>query len=630
MRAIKENLFFQKWGNKAFILAAFIVYLIQAVHFAFTQRSIIDEGVYLYKGYLFARHIYLPFQDYGVWTQKAPLSYLFYGWIQLLFGPGLRTGRFFSIFIGAIALIGLWLVARRIGGRWWGTVCVWIMAVNPVVVRYFSTAMSQSLVVCLLVWILFFTLGKERPRWQIVVGGVLTGIMVMTRQNMAPVIFILAAYIFWQHGWKDAAILTGACIFPLLIIHAIYWPNILRMWAVYLPERLTSFLDPWKPPVLQAIQNPPDSSAIVQSLLDGFRYHFVALTGGLLALFFWPARKYWEDGNQFRNAVFLVTLFVVLLGIHAWAGLGNTAANNNNVFTFSPYLAFFDFLGILVFISISRAIKDRRISLAKSGLVILFLALLSAGIGRGDFGVIGDKLATISLPRSRDFFSTFHLLPGKAYLWQILFNKFGIDYDTSRVLIPTVVLFLAGLLIILLGWLFWLILRRRNPSLPAFALFIASGFLVIGIVFTPTDLLGGGFQDWKCNGNTIKAFEESGRSLAEVIPPGSQVFWGGGNAAAALLYIPQIRISPQQLDYPYNYFQMGNSDVLARYGYWNKNLALRWRDEADVFIFQEVEYTQTWEAYVSLDAFTEPARLPQELNLCPGYEFEGIYTETLV
>jgi len=573
--------------------------------------------LYLYKGYLFARHIYIPFQDFGVWTQKAPLSYLFYGWIQLLFGPGLRTGRFFSIVIGAIALIGLWHVACRIGGRWWGTASVWITVINPVTVRYFSTAMSQSLVVCLLVWILFFTLGEQRSRWQIAVGGVLTGIMVMTRQNMAPVLFILVAYVFWQHGWKDGAVLAGACIFPLLIIHAVYWTDVLKMWALYLPARLAPFLDPWRPPVLPAVQNQPEISAVLQSLLDGFRFHFVPLTGGLLALILWPARKYWRDSNQYRNSVFLATLFIVLLGIHAWAGLGNTAINNNNVFTFSPYLAFFDFLGILVFISVSQTIKYSRISLAKRALVILFILLLSASIGRGDFEVIGDKLATISMPRFRDSFTTLKLLPGNAFLWQILFNKYGFSYNTSRILLPTVVISLAGLLIILLGWIFWLYLRRRNPSLLSFTSFIAIGFLLVGTLFTPTVILGGGFQDWSCHGNTIEAFEKSGRYLAEVIPPGSQVFWGGANAAAVLLYVPEMRIFPQQLDDPYNYYQDGSSEELARYGYWNKDLAQRWQDEANVLVFQEIEYTQIWKPYVKTDAFTEAPRFTQALNCAP-------------
>ncbi|HEY5269777.1 MAG TPA: hypothetical protein VII97_05535 [Anaerolineales bacterium] len=81
-------------------LVGFVVYLARAINFAFTQRSILDEGLYLYKGYLFAEGTYSPFQDYGFWIQKASLSYLVYGWVQQLFGPGLRTGRFFSIVLG--------------------------------------------------------------------------------------------------------------------------------------------------------------------------------------------------------------------------------------------------------------------------------------------------------------------------------------------------------------------------------------------------------------------------------------------------------------------------------------------------------------------------------------------------
>jgi hypothetical protein len=90
--------------------------------------------------------------------------------------------------------------------------------------------------------------------------------------------------------------------------------------------------------------------------LEGFRFHFTALSGGLAALLLWPARKYWKDRNDFGNSVFLMVLFLVLLGFHLWAGLGNTTANNNNAFTFNPYLAFFDFLGILVFVSLSQSL----------------------------------------------------------------------------------------------------------------------------------------------------------------------------------------------------------------------------------------------------------------------------------
>ena len=40
------------------------VYLVQAWNFAHNQASVLDEGLYLFKGLLFARGQYFPFQDY--------------------------------------------------------------------------------------------------------------------------------------------------------------------------------------------------------------------------------------------------------------------------------------------------------------------------------------------------------------------------------------------------------------------------------------------------------------------------------------------------------------------------------------------------------------------------------------
>ena len=330
-------------GSPLFVaLAGLVVYLVRAINYAFTQRSIVDEGLYLYKGYLFAQGIYKPFQDYGFWTQKAPLSYLVYGWVQQVFGPGLRTGRYFSIFLGALALLGLALVARRIGGRWWGAGVIWVVALNTVSIRYFSAAMSQSLVACLLMWMLFFTLGKERPRWQIVAGSLCAGIMVMARQNMAPVLIILPAYLVWQHGWKGGLLAAAMSLVPLIIVQAVYWPDMLKMWAPWLPESLTPFLDPWRlPPIAVAQISSAGISSKFQSVLEGFRYHFAALTGGLAALLLWPAGKFWKDRNRSGDSIFLMILFLALLGFHLWAGLGNTSSQQFQRVYIQPVPGFF-------------------------------------------------------------------------------------------------------------------------------------------------------------------------------------------------------------------------------------------------------------------------------------------------
>ena len=90
------------YRNTANILALSggIAYSIQSWIYTHTLPSVLDEGNYLYKGYLFVSGEYQPYQDYGVWTNHMPLSFLIPGWVQVWFGPGLRTGRYFAVFLG--------------------------------------------------------------------------------------------------------------------------------------------------------------------------------------------------------------------------------------------------------------------------------------------------------------------------------------------------------------------------------------------------------------------------------------------------------------------------------------------------------------------------------------------------
>ena len=48
-----------------------LFYAAQSWYFANSLDSIGDEGSYLYKGYVFARGDYYPFQEYTFWTNKA-------------------------------------------------------------------------------------------------------------------------------------------------------------------------------------------------------------------------------------------------------------------------------------------------------------------------------------------------------------------------------------------------------------------------------------------------------------------------------------------------------------------------------------------------------------------------------
>jgi hypothetical protein len=105
-----------------------IFYLYQSWNFAHQQSSFLDEGKYLIPGYFYATGRSWPFQDFGFWTNQMPLAYLIPGIIQVVFGPGLRTGRYFAVVLGLLMLLGMWITARRLGGRWWAaaTVLIWL------------------------------------------------------------------------------------------------------------------------------------------------------------------------------------------------------------------------------------------------------------------------------------------------------------------------------------------------------------------------------------------------------------------------------------------------------------------------------------------------------------------------
>ena len=599
-------------------LAGMVLYSSLSVGYAFTQISTIDEGLYQYKGYLFASGAYRPFQEYGPKTQYGPLSYLIPGYAHVVFGPSLLAGRLVGVISGILAIVGLWLLARRLRGYWWGTAAVWATAINPGVIRNYSFGVSQGLVACFLMWTLVLCLKRNRFNWQIIAGTVLAGILLFTRQNMAPVLLLLIAYIFWEYGKMQGWIAVLAGLVSLLAGHLAFWPGILSMWTPWVPASLTPFLDSWRVPagavaVMEAQQ--PNASARIYGFLEGIRFNFTALTGFAASLIFWPERSAWKNTPQFRATVFLSVLFLSLLGLHTWAGLGFGEGNNYNTFTFSSYIAFFNYLGILVFIAIFPVLEKRK-SVIRLLIVLVLVLTFAVGIGFGGFSVFGDQLINITIPRIKTFFTTGHMLPGQVPLWDYLVTTFGIPHNTSRLIVPEAAGLITGLVILAIGWGVWAWLRRKRTVVYSMGFITMMLFLSIGIILSPTEVLGGGFTQWNCSGNVITEFQQVGDYLARNIPAGSSVYWDGGNAVAVLLYVPNIHIFPQQLDGQWNFYHGGDSITLARLSKWNDELAKLWRDEADVIIIQQVNFPG-WQSYLNESTFVEIQPLKTPLNCTP-------------
>jgi hypothetical protein len=569
--------------------------------YAHTKVSNLDEGAYLLKGYLFATGKYWPFQDYGPWTNHMPLSFLIPGWVQVVFGPGLRTGRYLTIALFALMLIGVWVIASRLGNRWWAAALVWLLAMNLPVIQVYSIVASQGLVACILTWVLVLVLGPERPLWQVVFGSMLAGLLLLTRLNMSPVLPLVLVYVFWEHGKKTGlwTLFLGTLIVG--VGHAVFWPGIMELWDKWLPVKILPFLNTVNNDI--GIKNSiPDIKiqSRILSLFLGMRTHFFPVIGVYLSLFMWPQRRKWRSEWRFRVAVFLAVSFSILFALHAWASLGK----NYCVFCFPNYLMFFQILGILfvcvVFNSWS-AFKERfgkwTLSVTMLGVALAMEYSLVKIEGKKinnswfvrNLWIYVRKFWRIEIPRIKSM----RIQPGRVKLWGLFENRFGWSEeqiiiesaDILRKVLPIILELLIIGLVLYFGAKWYQRLQERgnkvlfSPMAGFVMMFFSLGTLItLGIGFLPHDSV--------CGWDVISSYEAGGAHIAEVIPSGSKIYWRGGLSPVPLLYLTDYEIYPPQLNDGYSYRRGGDPDELVRRGWWNEELKEQWLLDADIILVE--------------------------------------------
>lgn len=598
IRRISNDVLSLTWLPYLVALAAALLYLVQSWGYAHSLDSVLDEGAYLYKGYAFVTGQYRIYQDYGFWSNHMPLSFYIPGAVQALFAPGLRTGRYFAVFLGGLMLIGLWIVTRRLGGAWWAALVLAGLAINPAIIKMYSTAITQVLISCMLVWVLVLTLGENRSPWQLMLGVMLAAATWMTRINMFPLLPLLVVYIFWQYGRKTglAAILAG--MLTLLLLHLPFWPGILRMYTYWLPERIASFLEPWQPPQATPVWDPKIRLADrINSFFRAYRFHFLALSGVVASWILWPPRSGWKSIARYRSAVFLSALFLVLFAIHFWA----TMSKNYCAFCLEGYTAFFASLGwillVLTFASWSKALTWWRQAIA-AGIVLI----VATGIGFSTYEDIGRALLEIDFP-----------ILGLPTIAVLLENKFQISPNQGQYLVATLAGLAGGILILAAAGLqVWF--KRNQPSHnPSFGYSALMAILFVGLLLTPTILLGRGFQTFDCGGDVISSYEAVGAHIARLIPPGSKVYWRGGLSFAPLLYVPGVQIYPSQVNGSYSFYLDGDANALEKYGFWNPDLSNQWLDETDFALIEQRDYRKWFKDTVDQDRFVELETAPDKV-----------------
>jgi hypothetical protein len=582
-------------------LIGLIFYLGQSWYFANSLDSIGDEGSYLYKGYMFARGDYEPFQEYTFWTNKAPLSFLIPGYIQLWFGPGLREARYFAIFLGVLMMIAIWIVARRLGGNVWAAIAVWVFALALSQISVYSEAVSQGLVACMLAWMFVLTLGdRRRPLWQLVLGSALAILIVMTRQNMAVVPALLVGYIFWQYGTKAGLWALGTSAVVFIAFHLYYWPGIMQIWVPWLPRSLTPFLDHYRISA-QLTQTDFVFDASLQSRFQSFATgvhdHFFVFLGSISALILWPRRDAWKNSAQFKMAVFLGVTFFTLFFMHALASLPTSYC----VHCFSGYQAFYSTAGLFFIIVVFS--NGPSYSALRLSILLIVLLIFAASMGLYYFQNWGDWLLDhVQVPRPNRILrqGQFSTIP----LRDILTYTFDLSTAVQKRVAPVGGGLFVGMMLIVLAWVFYrLVLQKRGTGNPSFANIVLSFFLLIGALFPVA--LNERPGEVGCSGNFLTYYEQAGRSFAALLPPGSVLYWrGSGRHLAFMLYVDDVKLFLPQIHAGGGYMA-GDSQELLKLGLYNEELDRRWRQSADILVIWPTYMTKEFRNFFDQPGYEE-------------------------
>lgn len=571
------------WLPAVVTVAGFLAYLLQALEIAREKTSFLDEGLYVYKGWLFATGQYAPFQEYGPWTNHAVLSFLIPGYIQKWFGPGLDVARYFMIFLAMFTLLGMWVFARRWGGRWWAAGAVWVLALNPAEIKVYTLALSEGLIAVMLVWTLVLTVGIRRPLWQILLGSALAGLMILTRENMIFVLPLLFLYLLWQHGWKAGflGLASGLAVFGLGTLW--YWPDVLKLWAIRLPAPAAPMLSDFQPPAaaygesIEAVEAPNDYRIFLYFWLP-FRLHFLTLMSAVVVWLLWPFRRGMRLSGRMKAAVFLSVLLIVLLGAHMQASIGGGFC----ISCILLYVGYFDFAGFLLLV-VAFPFLVRELSPLRRVVILAFVAIAIISIGFTTHEDLSSTFARAVIERL-----------DRVYLWNALLNVTGLPH---LLLFRSLFVLLVSFLVVFLfaAGLLWT--RRfytdRRAWLRRVGVIALSALLILGVMLSPTKVLGKGNDFFDCGETDVLAsYEEAGEHLRSLIPPGSQVYWDG-RINAIFLYLPDVKIYPAQLNHSHSFFVGGDADALLRAGLWNDALAKQWLAETD-FILIEAGLKQDW------------------------------------
>jgi 4-amino-4-deoxy-L-arabinose transferase-like glycosyltransferase len=221
----------QRHGRKTLILLALIALLGLGARAYVVVRPVANPADDSHAYYALSKALYEEgsfggptFHDSSDWSPGAPLLYAaaFYA----TGGPREGTARIVEALLGVAAILVVFLLGERLGGRWVGLMAAFAVAVYPPFIHSTGELMSEPpAILTLPAAVLAFLWASERERLRAwLLPGLLLGLTAMLRPEyllVGAAFVILAALRIglargWRPGLAGAGLLVAALLLPIV------------------------------------------------------------------------------------------------------------------------------------------------------------------------------------------------------------------------------------------------------------------------------------------------------------------------------------------------------------------------------------------------------------------------------
>jgi 4-amino-4-deoxy-L-arabinose transferase-like glycosyltransferase len=151
------------------------------------------------------------------WSPGAPL---FYASVYYVTG-GVHPGavRLVVALLGALTIVLVYLIGRRLAGPLAGLVAAGLLAIYPVTIFFTGKLMSEPLATLTLagaVLSFMWAADPARPRWAWALPGVLLGLTAFARPEYLAFIVVFVLLALWRGGLVPAVLLAVAFALPIV------------------------------------------------------------------------------------------------------------------------------------------------------------------------------------------------------------------------------------------------------------------------------------------------------------------------------------------------------------------------------------------------------------------------------